>query len=40
MNLDLLDKNYPMVKSELYFVVFENSGLAGQTRRANFGCEQ
>jgi hypothetical protein len=39
MNLDLLDETYLMVKSKLYFVVFDHTGLTGQTRRANFGCE-
>jgi hypothetical protein len=48
MNLDLLDETYPMVKSKLYFVVFDHTGLTGgthrsdrsHTRRANFVCEQ
>jgi hypothetical protein len=39
MNLDLLDETYPIVKSKLYIVVFEHTGLTDQTRHANFGCE-
>jgi hypothetical protein len=39
MNLDLLDETYPMVKSNLHFMVFDHTGLTGQARRVNFGCE-
>jgi hypothetical protein len=33
MNLDLLDETYPMVKSKLYLVVFDHTGLTGGTHR-------
>jgi hypothetical protein len=46
MNLDLLDETYSMVKSKMYFVDIDHTGLTGgttgmtgQTRPANFGCE-
>jgi hypothetical protein len=39
MNLDLLDETYSMVKYKLYFVDIDHTGLTGQTRPANFGCE-
>jgi hypothetical protein len=35
MNLDLLDETYPMVKSKLYFVVFDHTGLTGGTHRSD-----
>jgi hypothetical protein len=35
MNLDLLDENYPMVKSKLYFMVFDNNGPTGGTHRSD-----
>jgi hypothetical protein len=35
MNLDLLDETYPIVKSNLYFVEFDHTGLAGGTHRLN-----
>jgi hypothetical protein len=35
MNLDLLDETYPMVKSKLYFMVFDHTGLIGGTHRSD-----
>jgi hypothetical protein len=35
MNLDLLDETYPMMKSKLYFVVFNHTGLTGGTHRSD-----
>jgi hypothetical protein len=35
MNLDLLDDTYPIVKSKLYFMVFDHTGLTGGTHRAD-----
>jgi hypothetical protein len=35
MNLDLLDEIYPMVKSKLYFMVFDHTGLTGGTHRSD-----
>jgi hypothetical protein len=35
MNLDLLDETYPMVKSKLYFVVFDHTSLTGGTHRSD-----
>jgi hypothetical protein len=35
MNLDLLDQTYPMVKSKLYFMVFDHTGLTGGTHRSD-----
>jgi hypothetical protein len=35
MNLDLLDESYPMVKSKLYFVDFDHTGLTGGTHRSD-----
>jgi hypothetical protein len=29
MNLNLLDETYPMVKSKLYFMVFDHTSLTG-----------
>jgi hypothetical protein len=34
-NLDLLAKTYPMVKSKLYFVNFDHTGLTGGTHRSD-----
>jgi hypothetical protein len=46
MNLDLLNEIYPMVKSKLYVIVFDHTGLIGGTHRsdpqarpANFRCK-
>jgi hypothetical protein len=35
MNLDLLDETYPMVKSNLHFTVFDNTGLTGGTHTSD-----
>jgi hypothetical protein len=35
MNLDLLDETYPMVKSNLHFMVFDHTGLTGGTHRSD-----
>jgi hypothetical protein len=35
MNLDLLDDIYPMMKSKLCFMVFENTGLISGTHRSD-----
>jgi hypothetical protein len=35
MNLDLLDGTYPMVKSKLYFMVFNHTSLTGGTHRSD-----
>jgi hypothetical protein len=35
MNLNLLDETYPMVKSKLYFRVFDHTGLTGGTHRSD-----
>jgi hypothetical protein len=36
MNLDLLDETYPMVKSKLYFVVFDHTGLTESDKTCQF----
>jgi hypothetical protein len=35
MNLDLLDETYSMVKSKLYFVYIDHTGLTGGTHRSD-----
>jgi hypothetical protein len=35
MNLDLLDETYPMVKSKVYFLVFDHISLTGGTHRSD-----
>jgi hypothetical protein len=35
MNLDLLDETYPMVKSKMYFMVFDYTSLTGGTHRSD-----
>jgi hypothetical protein len=35
MNLDLLDETYSMVKSKLYFVDIDHTGLTGGTHRSD-----
>jgi hypothetical protein len=35
MNFDLLDETYPMVKSKLYFMVFDHTDLTGGTHRSD-----
>jgi hypothetical protein len=35
MNLNLLDETYPMVKSKLYFVDIDHTGLTGGTHRSD-----
>jgi hypothetical protein len=35
MNLDLLDKTYPMMKSKSYFVDFDNTDLTSGTHRSD-----
>jgi hypothetical protein len=35
MNLDLLDETYPMVKSKLYFIIFDYTSLTGGTHRSD-----
>jgi hypothetical protein len=47
MNLDLLDETYLMVKSKLYFMVFDHTSLTGGThmpdlsdKTCNFGCDR
>jgi hypothetical protein len=35
MNLDPLEEAYPMVKSKLYFVDFDHTGLTGGTHRSD-----
>jgi hypothetical protein len=35
MNLGLLDETYPMVKSKMYFMVFDHTGLIDGTHRSD-----
>jgi hypothetical protein len=36
MNLDVLDETYPIVKSKLYFIVLDYTGLTGGTHRSDW----
>jgi hypothetical protein len=39
MNLDLLDKTYPMAKSKLYFMVIDHTSLTSGSDRSDKTCQ-